>query len=272
MQNCKLARPQFTKLARKREALVHATISKQFPKLTAPFCHFQPMDGEVGTLIMQDLAAFGCVRMEDALRERPNEAWSLSRQLCKQLVLLHSAFVGDEERAHFLSLKGKPNPARVEQLQKKAAALLARGDLPGLGRDFVSRAAAIVRLLSEDHTAVRGVQRPTLLHGDLHFRNVLVSPGGEMYLIDWGEACWGNVCWELAMLPEPFLRVYWECARLTSLIPDALDDFLHAHRWFATCRALDLLDVICIQLDAGNKKAMPALYVVVDRLAKLHPM
>lgn len=65
---------------------------------------------------------------------------------------------------------------------------------------------------------------PTLLHGDLHVSNILVSDGGDIGLIDWGESCRGDAAVDLAYL---YVRSLWLC--FPQLADGALSDLTARH-------------------------------------------
>jgi tRNA A-37 threonylcarbamoyl transferase component Bud32 len=63
--------------------------------------------------------------------------------------------------------------------------------------DLRAAAAELARLHVQLHAIHRGRQA-VLVHGDLHWKNVLCSPSGSV-VVDWANAGWGNPAADVAL-------------------------------------------------------------------------
>lgn len=135
----------------------------------------------------------------------PDEARAaLAPQLGRFLRTLHAATVTAAlphdplERAEM----GRRVPFAAQQLAELAAAGIA------------DRVAAAKPLLEAAH-ALSPSPRRHLVHGDLHFRHLLVDPeGGLRGVIDWGDVCIGDPAIDLhlawSLLPPAERPAFWD--------------------------------------------------------------
>lgn len=99
-------------------------------------------------------------------------------------------------------------------MPKRAA--LARADLAELERLGLWRAPPRTALLLDESEQLQPPEPPVLVHGDLHFRHLLVESGRASGVIDWGDVCRADPAVDLPLLwsfvpPEArgaFLDVY----------------------------------------------------------------
>ncbi len=77
---------------------------------------------------------------------------------------------------------------------------LARRDLGDLERLGVWRAPAAVERILEAAERLRPAETPSVVHGDLHFRHVLVEGSRATGVIDWGDLCRSDPAIDLQLL------------------------------------------------------------------------
>ncbi len=65
----------------------------------------------------------------------------------------------------------------------------------------------------------RGIIR-VFVHNDLHELNILCSPSGELTMIDWGDAGWGDPSFDFAVLPPTWLRPVLQGYSRSTSLPD----------------------------------------------------
>jgi aminoglycoside phosphotransferase (APT) family kinase protein len=95
---------------------------------------------------------------------------------------------------------------------------LAREELAELERLGIWRAPPWLDRLFDEAQRLPSPAQPVLVHGDLHFRHVLVERGRASGVIDWGDVCRADPAVDLPLLwsfvpPEgrdAFLEVYGE--------------------------------------------------------------
>jgi aminoglycoside phosphotransferase (APT) family kinase protein len=117
-----------------------------------------------------------------------SRAW---RQVGRQLFRLHDRVRGCADPNGYLD-----TPGREMDLHP----LLNR--LADAGRLDAATVEEIARLIGELAPHVAGSAGVRFLHNDLHDRNVLCSPTGELLaILDWGDAGWGDPTLDFAMIP-----------------------------------------------------------------------
>jgi aminoglycoside phosphotransferase (APT) family kinase protein len=77
---------------------------------------------------------------------------------------------------------------------------LARGDLAELERLGIWRAPALVAEILDQAERLRPSALPAVVHGDLHFRHVLVAGNRVTGVIDWGDLCRSDPAIDLHLL------------------------------------------------------------------------
>jgi hypothetical protein len=248
-----------------REARVHALVCQRLPDLTPEILEFRPTESGRGELRLPDLRHQGWARLEDVLPALPPDSWWPSlTNVCEALVRLHRAFRDDHTSCHALSLVARPTQSDLDQAFETVDQLTST--VRGVPYDVTRLSEALRRVLVENRAVCHHQAGNTLLHGDLHFRNVLRSPAGAIVLIDWGEACWGQAAWDLALLPEPIVRTYWRCRNASTAGAEPESTFLHGHRVFAVIRGLLVFRSLCRQIAAGRTDMRPAFHAVLGIL------
>lgn len=91
-----------------------------------------------------------------------------------------------------------PDPNGRADMPRRAA--MAREELRELERLGLWRAPAHVAGLLEEAERLPPPEPPTLVHGDLHFRHVLVNGGTATGVIDWGDICLADPAIDLPLL------------------------------------------------------------------------
>lgn len=124
---------------------------------------------------------------------------------------------------------------------------LARGDLAELERLGVWRAPSLVRGILETAEQLPPAGLPAIVHGDLHFRHVLVEGGRVTGVIDWGDLCRSD--------PAIDLQLLW-----SFLPPEARTAFLDAYG------PLDEAQLLRARMLALSLCAALALYARAENL------
>jgi aminoglycoside phosphotransferase (APT) family kinase protein len=115
-------------------------------------------------------------------------AW---RQVGRQLFLLHDRVRVCADPNGYLDM-----PRREMDLDP----LLSR--LAGAGRLDAAAVEEVARLIHEFAPQVAGSGAIRFIHNDIHDRNVLCSPAGDLLaVIDWGDAGWGDPTLDFASIP-----------------------------------------------------------------------
>lgn len=117
---------------------------------------------------------------------------------------------------------------------------LARRDLGELERLGLWRAPAAVERILAAAERLPPAETPAVVHGDLHFRHVLVEGSGVTGVIDWGDLCRSDPAIDLQLLWS-FLPPERRTAFLDAYGPVSAEQLLRARVLaFSLCAALAL--------------------------------
>lgn len=141
--------------------------------------------------------------------------------------------------AHTLSSKIADAPERLEEYTRKEAELLyeihhthfQEGALPKLSEHYHQKVDRLGDYLTTEemeslHTLIGSIpERDTLVHGDFHPKNIVVSDG-KLMLIDMAEASVGHPLLDLAASYIPFVRIPQTapdlCEEILGLSPETM--------------------------------------------------
>lgn len=134
-------------------------------------------------------------------------------------------------------------PAYSEQILAEELSRFCQWFLEGLlGLNLSAQEVAIVHAVAGQLIESALAQPQTLVHLDFHSRNLLILPGGELATIDFQDARWGPLCYDLvSLLKDCYIRwpdaqvEAWALqyrARLQAAGQFAGDDEAQFLRWF----------------------------------------
>jgi len=119
---------------------------------------------------------------------------AVARPLARFLRRLHSREVADAPGADAL-------PLDVNHRADMAARThVARSHLADIERMGIWRAPTVVGRVLEEALELPPPEPPVLVHGDLHFRHVLVDGGGVTGIVDWGDVCRADPAVDLSLV------------------------------------------------------------------------
>jgi hypothetical protein len=108
----------------------------------------------------------------------------------------------------------------------------------------------------------------TLVHGDFHFDNIVISNGWPT-IVDWGSAAIANPCWDLIFCGPQELQSYWCC---DGAIGECGEEAFYQDLAAAVClRVFELLELAVGDLGCLDRIDLirPALGVCLRNLCKL---
>lgn len=128
-------------------------------------------------------------------------------------------------RLHVMATGSEPYPARVDWLDDLARAV-ARAQSYAADPQWGSRIAEVAATL-QNLPDLRGLPAG-LTHGDLHEGNLLRTPAGQLYLLDWEHAGMGELILDLGMV------LGWHCLWPATRGPEIFGDFDFDSEWCRT--------------------------------------
>jgi hypothetical protein len=107
----------------------------------------------------------------------------------------------------------------------------------------------------------------TLVHGDLHFGNLLLDACGGVRIADWGSAAIQAPAWDLILCGEPEVNHYLAAATGHACHLGTEKEFLERLRAAVICRMYGFIQTgLASLLQAGSTWVLDALPVCVRRL------
>jgi aminoglycoside phosphotransferase (APT) family kinase protein len=121
--------------------------------------------------------------------------------------------------------------------------------------------------MSDFFNRMQNKETHTLVHGDLHFDNILVNETDRPIIVDWGAAGTANPCWDLVFFGPGELAIYLH-ARRTHGRRRRLD-FLEDHRAAVAVRMFDLLRAAMNLKGQRPSEVRSAVDAIIRNLARV---
>ena len=264
------------KLTSLPEVTAHRLVDAALPRMAPKFLQAVPLsDGDPRharyLLVMEDCCAKQPATTLTALLARRHRRGTQTylNAAIQQVAALHRRF---ETCAAELERRGigpavtsrVPDAHEVASVIERALRLSACG---GGDEDLGAQCAAISQGMSDFFSRMRNKERHTLVHGDLHFDNILVTETDRLIMVDWGAVATANPCWDLVFFGPDELATYLYATGMRAR--RYREDFLEDHRAAVAVRMFDLLQAAMNLKRHRPSEVRSAVDVIIRNLARV---
>jgi hypothetical protein len=223
----------FTKTGSVVEATVQRIVAAKLPGTTPEISGSTDVDGNgMISWSMPNLEEQGYVSLISLLEAGRQDALSGYRAALGLLGRVHALFLGCVDE--FIEI-GVPEVGTLE-VSPPTTQMLDSSD-----PEWSEMLSAIAKALLAGPPDSWSKASVTLLHGDLHPANVLLSPENEVMILDWGEARIGLAAWDLGLVTPVMVQSY-----IDSGVPGGMDtaEFRAQVRWAGILKAAQSLQFV----------------------------
>jgi hypothetical protein len=184
----------------------HALLSRELPHVVPHLYVGAPSRAQQDWIVVMQHHRPTCSRASRSIDR------TTVQQVLRALAEIHQTYAHSVDRLRLLGLTNAG--ASAGDLGERLAAAL--DVLPTLchllhisiGADILHRAREAIETLKYHTAAQSGNSRPTLVHGDFHFDNILKAGDASVRITDWGCAAIQSPAWDLVLCSEREIDVY----------------------------------------------------------------
>jgi len=264
------------KLTSLREVTAHRLVDGALPRTAPKFLQAVPLgDGdprdEHHLLVMEDCGAKQPAATLTALLagQHRRGARTYLNAAIQQVAGLHRRFemcaAELEGRGIGPAVTGRvPDAHEVASVIERALRLSA---CRGRDGDLGAQCIAVSAEMSDFFSRMQNKERHTLVHGDFHFDNILVTETDQLIMVDWEAAATANPCWDLVFFGPGELATYLYTTGMRARRDR--EDFLEDHRAAVAVRMFDLLQAAIKLKRHRPSEVRAAVDAIIRNLARV---